>query len=171
MNECYLYRHYAADDTLLYVGVSLSAVYRLAQHRQTSDWFGDIARVAIEKFPSRAEALSAETKAIQTENPKHNVVKRKRTRPASMEDALFSDSPAHETSALEIVERVVRLAPLYTIDDAALLLKLRPTSIRRLVEAKRLGHIMLPGRIKPRMYITGWQIIAFLENEEEKTKC
>lgn len=33
--ETELYRHFAADGCLLYVGISLSAVARLTQHRQT----------------------------------------------------------------------------------------------------------------------------------------
>lgn len=174
MSEHYLYRHFAADDTLLYVGISLSAVYRLAQHRQASSWFGEIARVSIEKYPSRAEALQAETKAIQTEKPKHNIAKRK-TKPTRPDwDAIYSHSEAHETTAVEILEKVVQLDPLYTIDGAASRLGLRPAVVRRMIEAKQLGHISLPGRSshnKPKKYVTGWQIIAFLENEEEKTKC
>ena len=174
MAEHYLYRHFAADDTLLYVGISLSAVYRLSQHRQTSSWFSEIVRVSIEKFPSRVEALQAETKAIQTEKPKHNIAKRTTGRKLPDYDALYSYSPAHETTAVEILEKVVHLDPLYTVDGAASCLNLRPAVVRRMVENNQLGHIVLPGRAshnKPKKYITGWQIIAFLENEEEKTKC
>lgn len=68
--ECQLYRHYNGD-TLLYVGISLSAIGRLQQHNQAS-WVKTITRVTIEQFPSRAEALKAELLAIATEQPLHN---------------------------------------------------------------------------------------------------
>jgi hypothetical protein len=68
----YLYRHFDAEGRLLYVGISLSAVHRLAQHR-ASAWFASIATVTIETFPSRAGAAEAERLAIQTEGPLHNI--------------------------------------------------------------------------------------------------
>jgi len=67
-----LYRHFDADDTLLYVGVSLSCVARLAQHRKKSGWYGEIATITIEKFSTRERAIKAERAAIREENPKHN---------------------------------------------------------------------------------------------------
>lgn len=74
---CQLYRHYDADDNLLYVGISLSALMRLMQHRDSSDWFLSISKVTIENFPTREKALEAETNAIVNEKPKHNIAKRK----------------------------------------------------------------------------------------------
>jgi GIY-YIG catalytic domain-containing protein len=71
--ECALYRHFDADGTLLYVGISLSALNRLGQHKQNAEWFDKIARVAIEKFPTRAAALEAEHNAIKEEKPLYNV--------------------------------------------------------------------------------------------------
>jgi predicted GIY-YIG superfamily endonuclease len=68
----HLYRHFAADGELLYVGVSLSALRRLQQHQQRSPWFDHIARVEIQAFQSRGEALTAERQAIATERPTHN---------------------------------------------------------------------------------------------------
>ena len=68
-----LYRHFDAAGRLLYVGISLSAVQRLGQHRDNTHWFEAIASVSIEWLPSRAEALEAERRAITTEHPAHNV--------------------------------------------------------------------------------------------------
>lgn len=70
-----LYRHFNADGELLYAGISVSSLVRLTKHRNTADWFGEIAVVKIEHFPSRKEALVAEAKAIREEKPKHNVSK------------------------------------------------------------------------------------------------
>lgn len=68
-----LYRHFDAVGQLLYVGISLSAVARLAGHKQTAHWFENIARVDIEWHPTREAALEAEVSAIQLEHPLHNV--------------------------------------------------------------------------------------------------
>ena len=71
-----LYRHYGADGSLLYVGVSLSTVQRLSQHRDGSGWFTEIKRIEVEDFLTRQEALRAETRAIIEEDPKYNIRKK-----------------------------------------------------------------------------------------------
>jgi excinuclease UvrABC nuclease subunit len=68
-----LYRHYGPKDELLYVGVSISALVRLGQHRDCSEWFGKIKRVEIQQFESREKALAAEREAIEKERPHFNV--------------------------------------------------------------------------------------------------
>lgn len=95
-----LYRHFACDGSLLYVGISLSWLARTKAHSRSSRWFEQVAKVEIERFPSRAAALDAERDAIRSERPKFNVVHnrcsarvtgpgaRKRLRPASR-DPLF----------------------------------------------------------------------------------
>lgn len=69
-----LYRHFDAAGELLYVGISLCAIGRLAQHRMDKQWYQDIARVEVEWLPDRDTALAAEKLAIQTERPRYNVV-------------------------------------------------------------------------------------------------
>jgi predicted GIY-YIG superfamily endonuclease len=71
--ECSLYRHFAADGTLLYVGISLNPLNRLGQHKHNAAWFDKITRVAIEQFPSWAAALEAERNAIKEEKPLYNI--------------------------------------------------------------------------------------------------
>jgi excinuclease UvrABC nuclease subunit len=68
-----LYRHFDASGTLLYVGISLNAFQRLAQHRADSHWFSQITRVEIEWLDSRSLALEAEANAITRELPRFNV--------------------------------------------------------------------------------------------------
>ena len=70
--HCELYRHFDKDGRLLYVGISLNSVSRLSQHKNVSRWYDQIVRIEIERFPSRKEALEAEAKAINEENPVHN---------------------------------------------------------------------------------------------------
>jgi excinuclease UvrABC nuclease subunit len=73
---CQLYRHFDADGRLLYVGISLSAVWRLARHRHDAHWFHQIATVTIQTLPSRGAALVAEARAIEEEKPLHNLYRR-----------------------------------------------------------------------------------------------
>lgn len=73
MTRTALYRHFDAAGQLLYVGISLSAVQRLGQHRDTAGWYGLIKRVEIEWLPGRLEALHAEAVAIARESPVHNI--------------------------------------------------------------------------------------------------
>lgn len=69
---CYLYKHWDKNDNLLYVGISLSAVARLKQHSRKADWYDKIAKITIEKFCSREEAIDAEKLAIIMEKPLFN---------------------------------------------------------------------------------------------------
>ncbi len=67
-----LYRHYSKDGTLLYVGVSLSAIKRLSEHNKESRWFPTISRVEIETYATREEALQKEKQTIKEETPLWN---------------------------------------------------------------------------------------------------
>lgn len=75
MSRTALYRHFDAAGALLYVGISLSAMQRLAAHKTTSHWFGKIARVDIEWHASRAASLRAEAAAIAGEAPLFNIAR------------------------------------------------------------------------------------------------
>lgn len=68
-----LYRHFDEQGNLLYIGISLSTISRLAQHKNGSAWYEDIRRVEIERHPNRRAALRAERKAIIAEKPIHNI--------------------------------------------------------------------------------------------------
>jgi hypothetical protein len=69
-----LYRHYDAQGGLLYVGISLHTMQRLAKHRERSPWFAAIARVTIQHLPSQTAARDAERAAIVGERPRYNVM-------------------------------------------------------------------------------------------------
>lgn len=68
-----LYFHYGVRDELLYVGISLNALYRLTQHRSYSRWYKQIVRIEIENYPTREKAMEAEREAIRTRFPKFNI--------------------------------------------------------------------------------------------------
>jgi predicted GIY-YIG superfamily endonuclease len=141
----------------LYVGVSLSALNRLAQHRDGSHWFLEIAVVKIEAFPDRTSALEAERNAILKENPRHNL---RRPKVTEVEAA----SKANQSRA-DLVRRLVQFNPLYSKKEAGDILKLGPTAIKRLIESGEIGFVQRPNN-KNRIFITGWQIIEYLESVE-----
>lgn len=68
-----LYRHFDKEGRLLYVGISQSAIVRLAQHKQTASWFDEVTTVTIENFETRELALAAEEQAIKAERPLYNL--------------------------------------------------------------------------------------------------
>jgi hypothetical protein len=69
----HLYRHYDKNGRLLYVGISLSAIARLGEHKKSSHWFWQIARIEVTAYATRASALKAERITIQREKPLHNI--------------------------------------------------------------------------------------------------
>ena len=69
----YLYRHFDSEDRLLYVGISLSAINRLSQHKANSAWFAAIKRVEVQRFSTKNEAANAERMAIAKEGPLYNI--------------------------------------------------------------------------------------------------
>lgn len=68
-----LYRIYADDGELLYIGISANIVRRFANHRQWRDWWWQASRIDLEHFNTAAAAEDAERRAILTERPTHNV--------------------------------------------------------------------------------------------------
>lgn len=77
MTRTAIYRHYATDGELLYVGVTNSPKRRLAEHSSRAEWFGQISRVEIIWHETRGEAESAEARAILAERPLNNRVNRR----------------------------------------------------------------------------------------------
>lgn len=79
-----LYRLYSAQGVLLYVGIADNIPSRLKQHSKDKPWWPEVASTAFQQFPSRAEAEAAEKRAIQSEQPLHNVVhNRNRRKPTA----------------------------------------------------------------------------------------
>lgn len=153
IGSTHLYRHWGEDGELLYVGISMSTLMRLSQHRADSEWFPEIAKVTIERFSTRAEALEAERKAIQTEGPRYNVIHkgpgnvRRRPKP-----------PLHEATSIALARQML-IKPLYTTKEVSKVLSLSVATVARMLNDKHLGFVECGNR----KYITGWQLIAFIE--------
>jgi predicted GIY-YIG superfamily endonuclease len=69
-----LYRFYNKDGALLYVGITNNCKQRFLEHRLYMKWWPEAHHSTLQIFPERAPAVEAERKAIQTENPLHNVM-------------------------------------------------------------------------------------------------
>ena len=67
-----LYRHFDSTGKLLYVGISINSLRRLADHGRHSFWFDQIRSITLDHFDSRPEVLAAERAAIAAENPVYN---------------------------------------------------------------------------------------------------
>lgn len=72
-----VYRLFAADDTLLYIGASMTAATRLGAHADKG-WWGEVQRATFEHHPTREAAFEAEGVAIATERPRYNVARTRR---------------------------------------------------------------------------------------------
>lgn len=163
----HLYRHFDNSGKLLYIGVSFSALHRLAAHKEHSHWFKNIVRVEIEAFPSREDALRAERAAIISENPAHNI---KCRRDLKAEKAAAGEAKAATRAAKAVKEseecllsRIVEIAVCY--EETHLPLPLRRGQIRKFMDKGQLGFFELPNAINTKMkrYVSGWQLIEFLE--------
>ena len=159
-----LYRHFDKAGKLLYVGISLNAVYRLAQHRDCAHWFEEIARIDIELFPNRREALFAERKAIANENPRHNLA-----RPAFPSEATLLRFRSLQETKKALTHSVV-MRPTYKIDELTGILNIGGTAVRRLIESGEIGTIKLNNGKTIRRIVTGWQLIEYLEHKMAKSK-
>ena len=73
MSTFTLYRFYAADDALLYVGLTINPGRRLEKHRALQPWWNDVARVELEQHPDMPTLRAAEREAIKTETPLYNI--------------------------------------------------------------------------------------------------
>lgn len=67
-----IYRHFASDGSLLYVGITGQPLKRLQTHMGGSQWAEQIANVTIEWHETRPAAELAERRAIRGERPPHN---------------------------------------------------------------------------------------------------
>lgn len=70
-----LYRLYGEDGSLLYAGISETAMTRFAKHAADKPWWPEVASIRLEHLETREAALLAEAEAIAAENPRYNVIR------------------------------------------------------------------------------------------------
>lgn len=111
----YVYRLYASDGALLYVGMSKSPNARLKRHKRDKDWAADISSMNYKGYDSRDSARAAEIDAIRTEGPRYNVQDRDRRGDARIRRAaIFTEveesADLREEAAL-ILDRFIGQGP------------------------------------------------------------
>jgi len=155
-----LYRHFDANGNLLYVGISISAMVRLSQHKDFSPWYADVARVEIENFPTRQDAMRAEREAVRTESPTHNIHHQHA-------EQRVKKQPLSERSRDLLEAKIVDFHPVYTLAEVADLLQMGRAHTARVIESGELGHVswQVPSGDGTRtvVRVTGWQVIEYLE--------
>lgn len=166
-----LYRHYDENGLLLYVGISISTLNRLSQHKQYSDWFSNIRKVTVEEYLTRQEAIDAETRAIQEEQPKHNI--RKKHIPSKTKKEKLT-----EQCEKILTNKIVNFYPFYTLEQAAKVLCITKPEVKRLIDKKKLSAILTNekffntqkyGMVVHKQYvISGWQLMDFIETSHER---
>lgn len=148
-----LYRHFNAENELLYVGISINAPNRQSQHKHASRWFKEVTRIEIESYEYREQALQIERNAIETEKPKYNIQHQ-------VEEPRVKDySVTIENSETELVHHIVSHRPLYNVTDAASILNLKRKDILDLICGQLIGSVTIGENIN----VSGWQIIEFIE--------
>jgi hypothetical protein len=72
--EYWVYRHVAADGSVLYVGCTIHKDARQATHARTSAWFPLVAEIVYEGPFEREPGFDRETEQIHKFDPPHNFV-------------------------------------------------------------------------------------------------
>lgn len=67
-----VYRHYDKFGNLLYVGCTTDPETRLSGHKSVSSWYKQIAKIEMEHFDTRQQALAEEERQIKALSPLHN---------------------------------------------------------------------------------------------------
>lgn len=168
MKRTSLYRHFNGEGQLLYVGISLSAIQRLGQHKEHSDWFESITRVTIEQFDTREEALEAERSAIFRERPLHNI----QHKHGADEERRKANEKLSATAQAkkDLTARIVYFNPVYTLDGAADALSVSKRLLTLWVREGKIGYFTMPNKTgKPIPYISGWQLIEHIESMLNKS--
>lgn len=69
-----LYRVHDTNGVLLYVGATTDPGQRLRRHHLHQPWWDEAASITLQHFSTWEELMEAETRAIETEGAKHNVI-------------------------------------------------------------------------------------------------
>ena len=72
MSRTALYRHFDADNRLLYVGITCDLSSRNAAHERGAEWFPQVSTTTVQWLDDRDHAAALEAVAIRFEAPKHN---------------------------------------------------------------------------------------------------
>lgn len=68
-----LYRFYAADGSLLYIGKTIRSYHQRIRDHQGKEWYPEAANIALEQVPAQ-QVMRLEAEAIRREKPRYNIV-------------------------------------------------------------------------------------------------
>jgi len=168
IDQTSLYRHFSKDDSLLYIGISLSALNRLGQHSSNSHWYTKISKVTIEHFDTRTAAMAAEREAIILEKPAHNI--------QHVGGSIFEKEA---TKCIEVAEkvlgardefitRIVNIKLMYGSAELANELQIPHKALKALIDTGQLGYVKSMGEYdkvdRRKFMISGWQVIDYMES-------
>ena len=165
-----LYRHYDSNKKLLYVGISLNAAARLAQHRDAAHWFDAITDVKIETYPTREDALAAERRAIAEENPACNIQHRQTIKQIEKEEAARAAEFAKKAKQ-QLMARHVVYNLTYKLKELPKLLSMTTKQLDVYVKQGLLHTFEVEGRQtrwSNMTLVSGWALIDFMEYLEAK---
>jgi predicted GIY-YIG superfamily endonuclease len=174
-----LYRHFDADNKLLYVGISLNTFARLSQHKDHSKWFEKIKRVEVEHFNTREEAMAQERKAIKTEMPMFNIAMKKTLREIEKEQELHKKE-WYEKNQLILAEqqksliRHIQYNLAYKLEQVRDILSMTKVELDMHIEKGNLCTFEVLGRsnsrhpVKMKTMVSGWSLIDFVGFLEQK---
>lgn len=179
-----LYRHFDNNNNLLYVGISLSSVHRLSQHKDHSHWFKEISKVTIQRFLTREEALKAEAQAVFSENPKCNINLKKTEKAIKQENnrhrlaIMESDkiNKMSDYSRRQITGRIVQFETCYSLKAIQEIVGITKAELEKYIADGNLLYFEVEGAntgrwpVKTHKKVTGWQFISFLEFLQSKDK-
>lgn len=179
-----LYRHFDNNDNLLYVGISLSTVSRLSQHKDHSHWFKEISKVTIQRFSTREDALKAEVQAVFSENPKCNINLRKTEKAIKKENERYRlaitgsavPNKMSDYSRRELTGRIVRFETCYSLKEIQDIVGITKVELERHIAEGNLLYFEVEGAntgrwpVKIHKKVTGWQFINFLEFLQSKDR-
>lgn len=103
-----LYRFFAGDGRLLYIGITVNAVTRWVNHAWSKTWWPDVTDCKIEHHPNRTTALAAEKIAIITERPLHNI-QHNSVQPGSLAPPLLPSVDLTEGLPIQYTQDVVEV--------------------------------------------------------------
>lgn len=132
-----LYRLYDAGGQLLYVGIAANPGGRWTQHASTQTWWPQVSTKTLAWFPTRREALDAESVAIRSESPAYNAA-RPRDDEVTTRSWYMSKAAAERLKALIDDTHFATRLPKHLIMEAAVnVLGLHEAEIES--EARTLG--------------------------------
>ena len=162
-----LYRHFDANNNLLYIGVSSRISQRIKEHSIHSSWWKNVSKITLEHFETRKEVLEAERNAIIAEQPKHNIKHKNGKIKDVKESVEYSDYRGRLLTA-----RLVEIPIMLSVTKWSIQLGIPKTYLQSAIEKNELGYVTIGAfgpKKTPRLLCTGWQIIDWLENINLKT--